>query len=81
MGNMAPLEGPGHLFVSLMTLGIFLHIMRIQSYFLRSERHDMKHIFQIFGLLGFSNNPIIFTKQNKKKACLQVMELIFEGLT
>lgn len=36
----------------------FLHTTRMPSYFLRSEGHDMKHIFQIFGLLGFPRNPI-----------------------
>lgn len=42
-----------HLAVSVTKLGIFLHITRIQSYFLRSERNATRHIVQIVGLLDF----------------------------
>lgn len=43
----------------------FLHVTRISSYFLRSEGHDMKHIFQIVGLLGFPHNPMILKKKKE----------------
>ena len=55
-----PPEASLHLAVSLMQLGIFLHVTGIQSYFLRSDRDDMKHIFQIFGLLHFPNELMTY---------------------
>lgn len=55
-----PPEASLHLAVSLMKLGIFLHVTGIQSYFLRSDRDDMKHIFQIVGLLDFPNELMAY---------------------